>query len=547
MAYATESGQVCLKDYSTKKTASVSTTMQTSDNAIFDISFADVGPFLVTASASSKCSVVDVETLESIDLGGHTSTVKAARFFHKDSNKLVSGGRDGSVHLWDLRCTTSVNENGDTYHKSVDCIYGAHAKNSLQCTPSRKSRSRSCTPKKKIALPPKQELASVTSVLPLFDSNFIVTSGDIDGRIKIWDTRKLYSVSRGIAPVMCLPYPGDSERTFGFSSLALDPTGTKLLANCLDHHIYMFDMTSPANVPVKSFYSAARYATFYTKCSFSPDGLYVLSGSKNNNAFVWDVNSPRYPFLQIMKENGGEMGPVGWTFNNPSRMMVSDEFSVALFSPEDSWLTGLSSCSVHPYQPQSEPRNELERNFVHNYNYHSADKSASVGSNRREKMCDPIGNFPLLSPVPIDVFKSPLPSFRARKLRNIQSKLVLQQIPSAKPKISFKLPPFESESGDSIEGDQDSAGGLARTPLKELNATTQTHGHSSKNTPKKTPMRNGNLSSHRKRNKRLSLSGGKGLAQPKSSSASKKRKTHSKKNCESYSIRSYFSRVQDNT
>eukprot|EP01135_Chromosphaera_perkinsii_P003789 Nk52_evm35s255 gene=Nk52_evmTU35s255 len=466
MAYATESGQVCVVDIEAEKSERLNhreCCFRTHDNAIFDISFADKDPLLVTAGSDPKCAIFDIETLETISLLGHTSTAKTVRFLHNDSNCLVSGGRDGTVRLWDMRCSTARTRSGNSYHRSYTTIEYAHTRQGpvsalggIGSTLGGRARrgvvgSRRTNGGKKVsASAAKPNPTSVTAVQPLFDSNYLVSTGDTDGVVKVWDRRKTYGRLRGNDPVMCLPYPGESKRVFGFSSLALDPTGTRLLTSCLDRRVYMFDMTSPATVPVQSFFANERSSSFYTKCCFSPDGAYVLSGSQNNDAFVWDVDFPNHPFLRIRGEdNGCELGTVGWSQGKPSQILTANEREIAMFSVEEEGHEEPTSeqpvYNVELYEPDE---SELTRNTKHLYTEDSVAK--------------PIGIFPPHLGTYFEKIASPSNSFKAEKLKAVQAELVvLDSSSNQKSKISFRLPENRPEVRTGVSSN-------GRSPFKAL-------------------------------------------------------------------------------
>ena len=47
-----------------------------------------------------------------------------------------------------------------------------------------------------------------------------------------------------------------------------------------------------------------RVDTFYIKACFSPDGRFVLGGSSNDTAYVWDVSRPAAPAVALHGHRG---------------------------------------------------------------------------------------------------------------------------------------------------------------------------------------------------------------------------------------------------
>lgn len=116
-----------------------------------------------------------------------------------------------------------------------------------------------------------------------------MSCGGGDGIIKVWDLRRNYSCyKKEPVPKHSIPYPGTS--TFqGYSNLLIDSTGQKLYVNCMDHNIYCFNLGVYATKPLIT-YTGYTNSTFYVKSNLSPDEQYLVSGSKDERAYIWNVN-----------------------------------------------------------------------------------------------------------------------------------------------------------------------------------------------------------------------------------------------------------------
>lgn len=106
----------------------------------------------------------------------------------------------------------------------------------------------------------------------------------------MWDLRRNYtSFKKEPLPKYSLPYAGSS--TFkAFTNLLIDEAGTKLYANCMDNKIYSYNLSSYSTKPTQT-YTGFRNSTFYIKSALSPDGNYLISGSGDEKAYIWNVNS----------------------------------------------------------------------------------------------------------------------------------------------------------------------------------------------------------------------------------------------------------------
>eukprot|EP00850_Spirogloea_muscicola_P014531 SM000105S13876 [mRNA] locus=s105:217237:219628:+ [translate_table: standard] len=241
---------------------------------------------------------------------------------------VASGSRDGCIMLWDLREASAAGAARQCHDqlslfrpghadaesrmvrgsgRPVAVVRDAHA-GAIRLGSGRARRgSRGSVPAKH----------SVTSVLHLLDERLLASTGASDGAIKIWDQRNL-----GTA-VLVVPGPqgttsasshgsGDrrSERVHGFASLAQDHSGTRLLASCADHSIYMYDTLRLEAGPAARF-SGHACSSFFVKAAFSPDGAHILSGSGCGRTHIWETARPGAPSAMLEGHVGEVMG-VDW-------------------------------------------------------------------------------------------------------------------------------------------------------------------------------------------------------------------------------------------
>lgn len=158
----------------------------------------------------------------------------------------------------------------------------------------------------------------------LQDDYTLVSCGGGDGIIKVWDLRRNYTgYKKEPKPKHSIPYPGTSTHQ-GYSNLLIDSTGQRLYVNCMDHNIYCFNLGVYATQPLIS-YTGLTNSTFYIKSSLSPDDQYLISGSKDEKAYIWNVNYSE-PMLALVG-HAEEVTCVAWAKTNEMRIVTCSDDS----------------------------------------------------------------------------------------------------------------------------------------------------------------------------------------------------------------------------
>lgn len=122
-------------------------------------------------------------------------------------------------------------------------------------------------------------------------------------------------------PKHSIPYPGTS--TFkGYTNLLINSSGQKLYVNCMDHNIYCFNLGVYASQPLMTYIGLTN-STFYIKSSLSPDDQYLISGSSDEKAYVWNVNSSK-PLLTLTGHTK-EVTCVAWSKTNDIRIVTCSD------------------------------------------------------------------------------------------------------------------------------------------------------------------------------------------------------------------------------
>ncbi|RZC33981.1 WD40 domain containing protein [Asbolus verrucosus] len=321
LALANEDGKLAIHDTTNREQRYG---VRAHNNAIFDLAWMFEDMKIVTASGDHTARLFDVcnsDIREIKAFYGHSRSVKTIAFRKDDPSVFATGGRDGNIIVWDTR--TDV---GSFIGKADRTIFNSH---NTKTTPSK-------TRKKCVCLSP-STASSAKSVTGLVfqDDNTLISCGAGDGIIKIWDLRKNYLFYKHEPiPKNKIPYAGSTTKN-GFSSLIIDKDCMKLYANCLDSTIYSYNLSTCNPVPIMK-YVGHQNSTFYIKSSLSRDGSYLISGSSDENAYIWNTNCS-HPLVKLTGHNA-EVTCVAWCERDDITLVTcSDDMSHKIWrvGPED--------------------------------------------------------------------------------------------------------------------------------------------------------------------------------------------------------------------
>lgn len=232
-------------------------------NAILDLAFTADDMLLATASGDQTAQIIDMTTQRAITtLAGHVASVKQVRFQPGSSSVIATSSRDGSVHIWDLRCkgfktptrdmrvslhpsdgtTASKNLRGEgmTWARSVKSFYEAHA---IRRTDIANTAFSSSDAPSKTEAPGRKGDMSITalSFFPAGREHLFLTGSEANASVKLWDLRTTHS-RRQATPLSTTTQPEshNRHRQFGLTSLALGGDGSRLYTLCRDNTVYVY-------------------------------------------------------------------------------------------------------------------------------------------------------------------------------------------------------------------------------------------------------------------------------------------------------------------
>ncbi|XP_030033483.2 protein lethal(2)denticleless [Manduca sexta] len=276
LALANEDGRVAIQDTSTFSSASTLEGFQCHNNAVFDLAWMPQHMSFVTVSGDHTASLWDVaegSPKRVLVFSSHTRSVKTAVFRPTEPSVFATGARDGHILIWDIRACNQPS----LVLKPDNCLMNCHSSFTPKTPGSHSKRPRIDN----------HRAISITGLV-FQDDMTLISCGECDGNIKVWDLRKNYNVyKREPLPKHSIPYCGSSTKN-GYTNLIIDDAAMRLYASCMDNVIYCFNISTYNTLPEQR-YIGHENSTFYIKTSLSPDCMYLVSGSSDKNAYIWNV------------------------------------------------------------------------------------------------------------------------------------------------------------------------------------------------------------------------------------------------------------------
>ncbi|XP_041661571.1 denticleless protein homolog [Cheilinus undulatus] len=293
------------------------------ENAVFDIAWVPGEQQLVTAAGDQMARLWDVKSGEMLgSFKGHLCSLKSVAFMPQEKAVFCTGARDGNIMVWDTRCSKK-----DGFYRQMKQISGAH--NKAEPNPPTKTKKRRGSTR---GMAPSVDSQQSVTVVLFRDQHTLISSGAVDGVIKMWDLRKNYTAHRqDPVPLQMYPYPGSCMRMrLGYSGLVLDSTRSNVMCNCTDDSIYMFNVSGIKTTPVAVF-SGHQNSSFYIKSSISPDDQFLASGSSDNHMYIWKISDPSHPPMTL-QGHSEEVTSVAWCPTDFTKIAsCSDDHTVRIW------------------------------------------------------------------------------------------------------------------------------------------------------------------------------------------------------------------------
>lgn len=277
------------------------------DGSIFEVKWRADDEVIATGGSDYRIRIWNTATGDEVrSFSGHRGTPRSIAWdSESNGNILASGGRDGAIHVYDIRTrAASSGSDGDP----VISLWGAHT-----YEPPRPLRGPGSRGGRRGAHGRASYPKGVTSLtyVPGRGRNTLCSAGCGDGVLKLWDLRSVASNQQldresltGTPDIRPFEQGPDVSMQFrqnksphGISSIVA--SSTKIFAACTDGCIYTLpaaDLLTPNTTgiglpAVPLFDAAQRGNTLYARLALHDDERTLALGCNSGTITVWDTHA----------------------------------------------------------------------------------------------------------------------------------------------------------------------------------------------------------------------------------------------------------------
>ncbi|KRY36105.1 Trehalase, partial [Trichinella spiralis] len=286
--------------------------LQLHKNAVCDFAWHPCGRGeVLTGSADERIILTDCNTAKAVQcFHGHSYSIRSLSWCAENTNLFASGGRDGALRIWDVRLRAGC----------VSTIAKAHYFGDFQTASSSTlcNQKRTKTNLRKILMSDVRRSGASLNVpvtgVHFHNQHYVLSGAYTNTGIRIWDLRKLLQANKAVAAVDIWPYPSPRNSNYsryGYTTFCVDSSRSLLFVPCTDNTVYQYSLSSFNPKPIAR-HTGVSINTYYVQCAVCPYAPYLLCGSSNNKAMIWNINESGDPQFSLNDFEGRDANSVTW-------------------------------------------------------------------------------------------------------------------------------------------------------------------------------------------------------------------------------------------
>ncbi|KAK5169944.1 hypothetical protein LTR04_005512, partial [Oleoguttula sp. CCFEE 6159] len=202
--------------------------------------------------------------------------------FSPDGRYLATGAEDKIIRVWDIASRTIKHQFAGHEQDIYSLDFASNGRHIASGSGDRTVRLWNIESGQCVLTLAIEDGVTTVAISP---DNQLVAAGSLDKSVRVWDTTTGFLVER---------LEGDPGHKDSVYSVAFAPNGKDLVSGSLDKTIRMWELTPPRGLAgggpkggkcVKIF---EGHKDFVLSVALTPDGAWVMSGSKDRGVQFWD-------------------------------------------------------------------------------------------------------------------------------------------------------------------------------------------------------------------------------------------------------------------
>ncbi|WP_229994522.1 TIR domain-containing protein [Arthrobacter sp. Bi26] len=238
--------------------------------------------------------------------------------FSPDGNRILTGGPDGTMRLWDAETGQALGEPMSGHKELVNCVaFSPDGRRVLSGGDDGTVRVWDPETGRALGTPMTGHAGAVTSVAFDPDGHRILSGGN-DGTVRVWDPE----TGRALGTPM-------TGHAGAVTSVAFSPDGHRILSGGNDGTVRLWDPETGRALgePMTGHKEAV------TSVAFSPDGRRILSGGNDGTVRVWDPETGR-ALGEPMTGHKGAVTSVAFSPDGHRILSGGNDGTLRLWDPE---------------------------------------------------------------------------------------------------------------------------------------------------------------------------------------------------------------------